>query len=151
MQSGNSQHAHICSSDYDIPDIYMKYVLGANRKNLISLYSDFPSVKFMKLHGGRSGFYLEAPSIIMLDAVKRALYGLVINAEKQYRSDAATKYTIKERNTRQNQYDAAVNIRHNLAAPTQPATTYAEIVASKNPYALLAIEEEEDEAEAETT
>jgi hypothetical protein len=142
------------SYEYEIIPKYMKFVLGDNRCNLDALYTQFPTVKFRKLWDNRSGFYLEAPSINVLDSVKRAISILEIKAQKITNDISTRKRTIKERNIRQSQYNAAERIRKTFETEESLKTnepleqevvvtkdnlseTIKQKMNDKNPFALL--------------
>jgi hypothetical protein len=97
--------------EYEILPKHLKHVIGENRCNLIKLYETFPTVKFSKLWNPKTGFYIETSSLNILENVKRELYKLVINAENITNQNAIRKHTIKERYTRQHQFEAAEKLR----------------------------------------
>lgn len=113
---------------YEIAPTYMKYVIGENRCNLTELYKTYPTVKFSKLYSNGngnidSGFYLESPSLVTLENVKKSLYKLVINAESISNQNSIRKRTLKERYTRQHQYEAAEKLRKAFEADVSLQTT----------------------------
>ena len=102
----------IYTHDYEVLPKHMKYVIGETRSNLIMLYQKFPNVKFNKLYNGsKSGFHLETSSLNSLENVKQELYKLIISAENICNQIATRKHTLKERHSRQQQYEAAERLR----------------------------------------
>ena len=120
--------------EYEILPVYMKYILGNELRNVQEIY---PNAGIRKLSGGanRSGLYIVAPSLLMLEDIKVSIYELVLRAEVQHNNTKIQKNTIKERIMRQHQYEAAEIIRRNFEAEAMCKTSESlekEVIITKN-------------------
>jgi hypothetical protein len=124
----------IYTHEYEILPVYMKYILGNELRNLQEIY---PTAGIRKLSGSsnRSGLYIVASSLLMLEDIKVSIYEMVLSAEVQHNNIKILKNTIKERIMRQHQYEAAEIIRRNFEAEAMCKTSESlekEVIITKN-------------------